>query len=449
MNRKEAEDLVYASYMRAAAYQNYGDRDALRRKPELTKEMIRSRAKAPSLLVTGSKGKGSVANMIAAILQQHGKVGLMTSPHIADFRERFRINGRMIEEASFARLMSQLEPEIRSLDAKLPSDECISPMGIQAALALQWFGEEGTDFNVLECGKGARFDDVVNVPHTYAVINSIFLEHTRELGGSLEEIAFDKAHIISGTEECVFVGPQEPQALAVIRQRAEALRVPVRCYGMDFRAENIRFSRDGMHFDVVTGAKCYENLCVPLLGEHQARNAALAVAACRGIAGELDVEEVRRALASLVWPGRMEILSKEPFVLLDACINSASCGNVKQVLKELGIDRAAVVIGIPDDKDYAGVAREMAPLTGTMILTASGNPHYVFTDRQRVQLQEEGLAVCREACSGEAIARALASGLPVVILGTTSLVAEVEQLFHEFRAEESAKDNRLTGENMI
>ena len=128
--RKEAEDFVYASYLRAASHQDYAAKDARKRHPELTRSLLWQKSVTPCIVVTGSKGKGSVSNMISRILQTRFSVGLMTSPHITDFRERFRVNDTMISESDFCRLMTEIQPEILNIASDLPESVCISPMGL-------------------------------------------------------------------------------------------------------------------------------------------------------------------------------------------------------------------------------------------------------------------------------------------------------------------------------
>ena len=433
---EDAEDFVYASYLRAAAHQDYAAKDAGKRHPELTGSLLWQKSGTPCVVVTGSKGKGSVANMISRILRTKFTVGLMTSPHITEFRERFRVNDTMIDEADFCRLMNTIQPEILNIASGLPESVCISPMGIQADLALTYFSEKGTDFNVLECGKGAKYDDVNNVRHDYAVVNRIFLEHTRELGDTLTAIAEDKSHVITGEQKSVYFAEQEPEVLKVLLRRAEALHVPCKIYGRDFYAENIRYTCSGMQFDVVIGDNLYPDLQIPLLGEHQAKNCALALALCVDVLSDLcgksvefSLPAVRENLSLLRWPGRMEVLRSDPFVLLDACINPASYENVKEVLRHLGIPDCTVIVGIPEDKDYAGVIRSMKDMAGRILLTRSGNPHYHFSPNQQEALAREG--ICTEWTNSVKQALDLAASFsdPVVILGTTSVISEVEQLF--------------------
>lgn len=432
--QKEAEDFVYDSYLRAATHQDYAAQDAGKRHPELTRSLLRQKSIAPCVVVTGSKGKGSVANMISRILQTNLCVGLMTSPHITDFRERFRVNDTMIREADFCRLMAQIQPEILDIASDLPESVCISPMGIQADLALTYFSEKHTDFNVFECGKGAKYDDVNNICHDYAVINRIFLEHTRELGDTLAAIAEDKSHVITGEQKCLYFAEQEPEVLEVLVRRAEAMQVPYKIYGRDFQAENIRYTCSGMLFDVVIGDNIYPDLQIPLLGEHQAKNCALALAVCMDVMADLCRESktfsmpaVRNNLSMLHWPGRMEVLRFDPFVLLDACINSASCENVKEVLQHLGIQNCTVIVGIPEDKDYAGVVRSMKDVAARIILTRSQNPHYHFSQHQREVLMQEGILTEWTDSVKQALNLANSFSDAIVILGTTSVISETEQ----------------------
>lgn len=436
--QKEAEDFVYASYLRAATHQDYAAKDAGKRHPELTRSLLRQKSITPCVVVTGSKGKGSVANMISRILQTNYTVGLMTSPHITDFRERFRVNDTMISETGFCRLMAEIQPEILDIASDLPDSVCISPMGIQADLALTYFSEKHTDFNVFECGKGAKYDDVNNILHDYAVINRIFLEHTRELGDTLTAIAEDKSRVITGEQKCVYFAEQEPEVLKVLVRRAEAMQVPYKIYGRDFQAENIRYTCSGMQFDVVIGQTVYLDLQIPLLGEHQAKNCALALAVCVDVMTDLYRESttfsmpaVRENLSLLHWPGRMEVLHSNPLVLLDACINSASWENVREVLQHLGIQNCTVIVGIPEDKDYVGVVRSMKDMTGRIILTKSGNPHYHFSQKQQEFLAREEIPSEWTDSVEQALTLAGSCPDPIVILGTTSVISEVEQIFRQ------------------
>ena len=160
-----------------------------------------------------------------------------------------------------------------------------------------------------------------------------------------------------------------------------------------------------------------------------AENAAMAVAAALHVYPDLSDSEIRDALRRVKWPGRMEILRREPLTILDACINRSSCDQVIETMRILGIEIPDIIIGIPDDKDFPGVAEAMAPYANDIILTRSSNRHYTFTERQKEILSRMNIT-CRTS-SGIFEALELTEGSrPVVILGTTSLISDTEQLFH-------------------
>ena len=452
MNRKEAEDFVYSSYLRAEKYHVYEEKDAERRHPEFTRELLRKKSGTPAAIVTGSKGKGSVSKMIAEILQTKFTVGLMTSPHIEDFCERFQVNGEKVSSPLFSMLMEEIRPEIEEIDRKIPKEFSVSPMGIQADFALTWFRSRKTNFNVFECGKGAKLDDVNNILHDYAVMNSVFLEHRRELGNTIAEIAEDKAHVITGREKAVFVGEQTKEAMAVIEKRAALFSVPLKVYGRDFWEENLRTEHTGIVFDLYVFGKRYRDIRLPLLGDFQAKNCALAMAVSETVfsdlsprsdmlpesprsamlpespemGGNLVMDAVRRRLSEINWPGRLQVISGEPFILLDCCINRVSTKAVKAVLAERKIEKPVSIIAIPEDKDYRGVVQEMYPLSESVILTRTNNPHYHFSEKQCERMAEEGIATEWAGNFTEAMKKAEEKGLPIVILGTTSLLPEVK-----------------------
>lgn len=428
MNRQEAENYVYQSYLKAAQFQDSQIKDEFKRKPQFSKNIIEELSGTPCVVVTGSKGKGSVSCMIAQILQSEKKVGLMTSPHLVNFCERFKMNGKDMSDEEFIRHIELVKSPFDLVENEITQQECISPMGIQAAVALSYFREQQTEFNVFECGKGAQYDDVNNIVHDYAVINSIFLEHTRELGMTLAEIAENKSAVINGNQKCVYVAEQNPEVLEIIRKRAAEKNVILKVYGEDFYAQNIRFANTGMIFDVIIGSNFFQEISVPLLGEHQARNAALALAIGFDILDFVNMDAIKIKLKQIDWPGRMEVLSSKPFVMLDACINRESCIELRKVAKELKLEKVTAIVGIPDDKDYLGVIKEINVISDQIILTKSQNPHYQFTDKQSEKLKKEGIPFLHFENIEEALNSAMKKGMPTIILGTTSLISEVKKL---------------------
>lgn len=424
MRREDVEDYVYRSYLKALPYLRFGDPDSVKRNPGLTSAAIGSMPCLNAVGVTGSKGKGSVSMMISSILGTVADVGLMTSPHISRFNERIRVNGREISDGELVEAAEFAESILGGTERALSGPAYVSPIGIQAVMALHCFRRHRVGAAVFECGKGARYDDVSNIAFRCSVVNTVFPEHLRELGPTAADIADDKSRLIKRGQEFAFSAAQSPEVMDIVGRRAESQGVPLKVYGRDFRAENITVTPSGTSFDAVVGEKVLRGIGIPLMGAHQARNCAMALAVCESMTDGLDSGKIRRALSSISWPGRMQVLSSDPPVILDACINRVSAEEVVGVLDAAGIAEAVFVVGIPDDKDYLGVVAAVAPRSVCTILTYSSNPHYVFTAGQAEACRVSGSDVCGPMPYGEALSEALSYGVQVVVLGTTSLVSD-------------------------
>ena len=416
--------MVYRSYMKAAKKLDYNAPDSQKRRPELTEAMIRQldeRYKNRNILVTGSKGKGSVCAMIQAVLCAHGQnTGLMTSPHILDFNERIRINSTYITDDELIKYSEIIRPTLELIDSTIAENEYISPIGIQVLLALLHFGQK-TDINVFECGKGAEYDDVNNLGREYSVINRIFAEHTRELGATVKEIARDKSKIIKSGQRFAYTAAQDEEVMRVLEERADEQGVKLKKYGSGFYCQNTEITPFGTRFDIVLKNTVYANLTLPLLGAHQAENAALALAVCGDILGGLDETCVKTAFANVHWAGRMEIVSRSPLTIVDACINRKSAKRVKEIAEKIPHKTLAAVIGIPADKDYKGTADVISDIADRIIMTAADNPHYRFD-----KSQADGIKNAVFAGTLEKALKTAKSGSPdiILVLGTTALIAE-------------------------
>ena len=423
--KKQAEDLIYRSYMLVGRRLDYNAPDSEKRHPEYTRTVIRQldeRCGAKNILVTGSKGKGSVSVMINDILRAHGKnTGLLTSPHIFDFNERIRLNGVPIPDEELIKHCDRLAPTLELMDITIGEREYISPVAVQVMAALLHFYGK-TDYNIFECGKGVLYDDVNNLGREYSVINTIFEEHTRELGGGLEEIAFDKSHIIVGGQKCAYSAQQTPKVCEILEKRAADCGVVLKTYGRDFYCENIVLSENGTDFDAVTPKNRYEKLHIQLLGEHQARNFALALCVCEDILGNTDKEKTALAARSIVWRGRLEIISRSPLTVADCCINGISAAFIKPILEKIKRTSLAAVLAVPADKDYRGVAREISDIADKIIFTRLQNPHYKF-DRAQADCVRGGVFADD---MGAAARLAAKSADTVCILGTAAMLREIE-----------------------
>ncbi len=425
-------DKIYKSYLRASEYQNYSQLDMYKRNPEYTRtilDKLRVNYNPINILVTGSKGKGSVSKMVSDILQIYfEKVGLFTSPHIVRFNERIQINNNEISDEKLIEKISIVDKIVDSLD--IPNDRYISPIGILTAIAMLYFYENNCSVNVFECGKGAKFDDVNILDRDYSIINTIFNEHTRELGGSIEAIAEDKSTIIKKGQICAYSAKQSETVMRIIRERAISENVELKTYGIDFSAENISLSTNGTSFDVVTKLNRYDNIKIPLLGKHQAENVALAFQLCEDIVGALDIEKVSQIMYGLNWPGRLEIISHNPVIVLDACINRTSAISALEIIKLIDAEKIATIVGVPSDKDYKGIVEEMKIISDVIILTESSNTHYKFSSEQISDFSNyNNISYIKDLEEAVITAKNYVgvNGM-VCILGTTSLITDVKKM---------------------
>ena len=433
-NKKDYADYIYASFMKAEKYLDRNIPDSKKRNPKLSENIILkfSQKSAPCVAVTGSKGKGSVSNFISAIMQTEIKTGLMTSPHLIKFNERIKINDKDISDENIERIILDLKPQFDEIEKNLTEKEFISPMAWQGAAALEYFNENNTEFNIFELGKGAKYDDINNIPHDYSVINPIFLEHTRELGKTISEIALNKAEIIKSGQKCCYISEQFTDAEKIIENRCNSVNVKLKKYGKDFYADNIIFLKSGMKFDVYTNRCIYKDITIPLLGTHQVKNCALAFAICEDFLGKLNIEKCRENLIKINWPGRLEVISSEPFIIADATINRESIDLIKETLFSMNINKIISIIGIPDDKDFFGVAEKIKDISEKIIITKCLNPYYIFTDKQKDTFDNANFDVITSENIYDALKKAEKFNLPICIMGTTGLISDVQKLKNNY-----------------
>jgi len=355
--------------------------------------------------IAGTKGKGSTCVFLAYILRQAGyRVGLYTSPHLLDFRERIRIlrpqptdyslqtakdfEG-MISQAELTDLVKELRPLIQSYN-KYSEYGPLSFFEVYTSLTFLYFKEKKVDFAVLETGLGGRLDATNVVNPLIAAITPISYEHTQKLGSTLREIAGEKVEIIKAQNAkpktqnlVVIIAPQEKEAMEVIRNRAKVIGVNVYEVGKDITYQKIK---NGFQIKGIFGE--YSNLKIRLLGEHQLINAAVAVGVIETLRLHninVDIDAIRGGLYNTVWPGRCEVVSSNPLIVLDGAQNIASMKALKGVIKENfsaeggsakdgKYKRLILVLGISSDKDIKGICNEIYDLADEIILTKANNP---------------------------------------------------------------------------
>jgi len=380
--------------------------------------------------IAGTKGKGSTSAMVAAIAQAAGyRVGLYTSPHLISFRERIRVNHQMIKKSAVGELAKQLVAPIESLRGS----EAGTPSFFEAytALALLYFAGEKVELAVMETGLGGRLDATNVIAPLCCGITTIALDHTVELGDTLAAIAGEKAGIIKPGVPVV-CAPQEPEALAAIEKVSQEKSAPLIMVG-----EEIQVQSGGGRKLIINGHKGrYEVECA-LTGEHQAKNAAVAVGLVELLADKgfaINGNAIRQGLAKVHWPGRLQVLPGVPPLVLDGAHDVASARALRQSLAKIFHDKKITfVLGIAKDKDIAGIMAELLSVAEAVVVTAAKSPRSATPEA----LQE----ICRKISpqmNCEAVgnpkaalakAQALAKGHAVVVVtGSLYLVGEAMEL---------------------
>jgi len=387
--------------------------------------------------VAGTKGKGSTAAMAAALARAAGwRVGLYTSPHLEDIRERIHVGGCRIRPEALARCVERVRPHVERMRA---AGDAPTFFEIFTCMAFDHFVRRRVDLAVVEVGLGGRLDATNVLVPEVAVLTAVSLDHTAQLGRTLRAVAHEKAGIVKPGVP-VIAQPQPSEAAAVIRaacRRAGARLLEVGRQVAYTWAPAVRRGRPGGRLSVRTPRAGYPDLFLPLMGEHQALNAAAALAAVeqvRGLAERLTPERVRRALGQLRWPGRMEYRRGRPALVLDGAHNRASLERLAEALARHFPGRpVAVVFGCAADKDVGGM---LAVLAGRfdgapVVFTRAEGPRAAGAgDLARRFREGGGTRGQARADPLEAIRRARATVGPdglVVVCGSLYLVGEVRR----------------------
>jgi len=381
-----------------------------------------------ALHIAGTNGKGSTAAIAAAVLQAAGyRVGLYTSPHLVEFRERIRVNGEMIDESQVALLTEQLQ--------SICGDD-LSPTFFEytTAMAFRHFANSGIDVAVIEVGLGGRFDATNVVTPMASAVTTISFDHQEYLGSTLSSIAFEKAGIIKPGVPVV-VGRVEDEAWRTIDQVAKERQAPVIRLDEDFRTEG----ETPRQFSYRSRGVQYDNLNCALEGRHQLDNAACALAllgaaAPHGIS--VTTEAVRTGLGLVDWAGRLEVIDQHPTILLDGAHNPAAAEVLADYLlrsERFCLARPVIlVLGMMRDKDHRGFVEPLRGLVDGVVLTQPDLPRAATARDLSSSLDGllPHLHVVPSLNDAMALARQLATpdGL-VCVTGSLMLVGECKAWF--------------------
>jgi dihydrofolate synthase/folylpolyglutamate synthase len=328
-----------------------------------------------SVHIAGTKGKGSTCAMIASMLQACGyKVGLYTSPHLMEIRERIQINGDMISQAEFARLVKLAEPIVERMKPRPTYFDVLT------AVAFKYFAEQEVDIAVVETGLGGRLDSTNVLKPEVTGITNISKDHMAQLGPTIARIAEEKAGIFKPGIPAISV-QQDPEAEVVLRRIAEKngtmLEVTGQQIEFSYRFESSRMQGPHNRVCLTTPHSKFEHLAVPLLGEHQAINCGLALSVIDRLkARGFNIVDAKamEGLARTSVPGRMEMLSQTPKVVVDGAHNAASLDAMLRAIgQHIPYDSMVIIFGCCADKDVPGMLERIAAGADKVIFTRVNN----------------------------------------------------------------------------
>jgi len=378
-----------------------------------------------TILIGGTNGKGSIAAMVASILACGGfRVGLYTSPHLIDIRERIKVNQRMIALDEMMELIEEVQERMK---------ESVTYFEFLTAVAFLYFCRKGVDIAVVEVGMGGRLDATNVVTPLVSAISNISFDHEEHLGRSLGNIAREKGGIIKDGGVCITAVTQKSVIRVledICRERGAALfkvggKIKVKELGNGF------FSYKGIR-------KRHERLMCPLKGRHQIENAAVALgvieaAAMKGFS--VNDDAVFAGIRDVQWPGRLEILQQAPMVVVDGAHNAAGVSALAKALKnEFSYTRLILIFGVLNDKDYRSMLKKLFPLADRLIITKPDTvrampPQEIAAVAQKWQYKDR---IELAESPQEALKRALSiAGLDdmICVTGSLYLVGEIKRIF--------------------
>jgi len=390
-----------------------------------------------SILVAGTKGKGSTAAFIESALRAQGlKVGLYSSPHLISFCERIRLNGRNILEKDFAQRLDCLKPflEKQKFNSASPAGGRSTVFEILTAMAFLYFQEMGVEWAVLEVGVGGRLDCTNVVNPRVSVITNISHDHTEILGESLKEIASEKAGIIR-QDGLVVTAPQGAEALKVILNKCRDLNTRLFQVGKDVVFKISEQDPEHLILDLAGTFGKMTGVELGLSGDFQAENAAAAFAALRSLQfrnQQVGDAAIRKGFKDVHWPGRMQTVSKHPLIMLDGAHNDYSAYRLKKAVETLYPERPRIlVLGISANKDIAGIVSNLVPQSRVLVITKAKHSRAALPEAIKKEAKKFAVPVIETETLSQALERAreLATAQDLVLVtGSLFLAGEALEI---------------------
>ena len=398
--------------------------------------------------VAGTNGKTSTVRMVESLLRALGhRVGRTTSPHLQSVTERIAIDGEPIHPADFVRIYREILPYVEMADER--TGQQLSYFEFLTCMAFAAFADAPVDVAVIEVGMGGRWDATNVVDADVDVVTPIGIDHTEYLGGTITEIAGEKAGIVRSPDAVAVISDQDPDAMRVLLERCVEVGAPVARLGSEFGVEEAGVAVGGQTLALQGLSGRYDEIFLPLSGPHQARNAAVALAAVEAFSGAgrerpLDADSVRRGFAAVTSPGRLERVRATPTTFIDATHNPHGARALADALShDFDFTRLIGVLGVLGDKDAAGIFAALEPVLTEVVITRNSSPRArdayelaevareVFGD-ERVHVEENLPAAYELAVelAEEALAEVgVQSGSGIIITGSVVTAGEARALF--------------------
>lgn len=411
----------------------------------------------PSIHIAGTNGKTSVARMIDALLTAlDRRTGRTTSPHLQSAIERIAIDNVPISPARYVETYCEIEPFVQMVDAESQADggPAMSKFEVLTAMAFAAFADAPVDIAIVECGMGGRWDATNVIDAPVAVITSIGIDHAEYLGDTLAEIAAEKAGIIAAprgdvvpVDTVAVIGRQAPEAMSVLLAAALRADAAVAREDSEFAVLGRQVAVGGQVIELQGLGGVYSEIFLPLHGEHQAHNAAIALAAVEALFGagpqrQLDIDAVRAGFAAATSPGRLERMRTAPTVFIDAAHNPAGAAALTTALAaEFDFRFLVGILSVLEGKDLNGILSALEPAFDLLVVTDNGSPRAldVETLAQRAEEVFGPERVVRAETLPDAIETATAlvedakvdglSGAGIVITGSVATAGAARALF--------------------
>ena len=409
----------------------------LKRMQKLLSFLGNPHKKIKAVHIAGTKGKGSTATMLARMLEANNyTVGLYTSPHVLSLHERIAVNSEMIGEKEMLDLLNRIHAPVE----RMASNDAATFFEIMTALAFMYFVDKNVDIAVIETGLGGRLDSTNVIKPEVVGITSISIDHQQQLGNTIDSIAREKAGVFKRGVPAVTV-PQEPLAMRVLKEQALSIEAPLSVTGSDmdfsYRFETSR--EHGPHTMVcfTTATSKFEHVRVPLHGTHQAINCGLALAILDKLKSsgyDIDNDKATRGLDAVQLIGRMEMICRDPRIMIDAAHNAAS---IKVLIHAVGqnipYDSMVVIFGCNTDKDAAGMLRELQYGADKVIFTRSRSPKAMLPQQLADMYTEISHKMCQTASTLtdalQLAKSAVTQGDLICITGSFYLIGDAKSRF--------------------